>query len=1287
MLRIRELTLAGFGVYEHPTRFLIPDGPAVLWGANETGKSTFLWGIASVWFGLPQSSDPSKVGTSRFRSFSRPDDFWGELVWERDGRTYRLRRDFDRHKVCLTEESESGVIELFHGEHNPAGRSSAGTAFPDLLRQAIGLGSMETFLGTFCLTQPFVGDAAVESELQHLISGSRTARTDDVLAHLFAEIKTLTKNTGDLALVRPGTSRPTNQREEGRLEQLQGELARARLDLELGRKHLEQIHTEGLGLRETEEEAEQLRSQIAERERRLKALTRWTELQDERNKRSETVHRLEGSLDELDALDADRARLSGDGDARATLYATAPADAAERLEALERAERARLASEAQEQEHQAGRERLQGQISEVEARLSADYADVRGRRDWIDVRNRLREAVARAEQVEAEVTRLAEEAARRERDLENTEGLDRTEVTAGRANATVLLEAHDRVTRIETKLAALRKQAVERSTLEDAGRRALLQEAFELEQESKEQEALVREKRAAVVLAKDLLAEAEERRVRRDADATLVVPPPTAEPEPADLEPEPTPTIASWPSPEAPAGPPAGALPVLALLLGAAATLVLAFGIGLSLPTAIGIGLAVAAASYLVLGRIGTKPRAKAAPSAAPSLTPGERLRRRLEETRSEITSPAPEVEDPEALARLRSALEEAETQLSLALAREAETAERLAEIRSELGELAGTTAAELARLEERWKLLDEQIEALQAERAEILEERFGTNDDHDWHRTPVSETTEALEALLLLPGGPSPEDHPTLDDLLAWLTRLDEADWDAFQDAQTAREDAVAELRDVQRRLRHAEERRPDRREIAELEARFQPFSLETDPKWLLSHQEECEELERQLARLQSQLEAMGPAARPVRDRDLATELWNALALDWPALRGPAMDRRLDEPLHEWTVRARRQLAEVHDQTVRTASIDEAAPRILRSAGVRSREELTARLAAERSALGLAVRDLETLERTEIALADERALDGTDRATQLARRRSTEIDALEQDREALDRVETALRERLRERATLEGREIPNLATLELRIRTLDHELEETRFRCDALTQAYRWAEEATGSFQSTYRESLGERIDQHFARLTGVTARRVELGETFALRVRDPQGRLLEPEQLSQGARDQLLLAMRLGMADLLSDAVPLPFLFDDPFVHFDEGRLTQLRGGLEALGTDRQWILLTHRKEMSRWADPVFTDGTLEDVPHTATVGAPHRPAQAVAAAPALIRLVEADPVAAAGPVSQGPASAGADPEADTGTEAEPRRARRSPGRKDDPPPASGSRQGKLFDLWGRS
>ena len=80
--------------------------------------------------------------------------------------------------------------------------------------------------------------------------------------------------------------------------------------------------------------------------------------------------------------------------------------------------------------------------------------------------------------------------------------------------------------------------------------------------------------------------------------------------------------------------------------------------------------------------------------------------------------------------------------------------------------------------------------------------------------------------------------------------------------------------------------------------------------------------------------------------------------------------------------------------------------------------------------------------------------------------------------------------------------------------------------------------------------------------------------------------GRPLSPGEVDRHYRS---LAVRLAVADLLTDVVPLPLFFDDSFVHYDEGRLGNLRKTLDVLAKERQWILLTHREDLGAWAEPV--------------------------------------------------------------------------------------------------
>lgn len=47
-----------------------------------------------------------------------------------------------------------------------------------------------------------------------------------------------------------------------------------------------------------------------------------------------------------------------------------------------------------------------------------------------------------------------------------------------------------------------------------------------------------------------------------------------------------------------------------------------------------------------------------------------------------------------------------------------------------------------------------------------------------------------------------------------------------------------------------------------------------------------------------------------------------------------------------------------------------------------------------------------------------------------------------------------------------------------------------------------------------------------------------------------------VSPEELSQGARDQIYFAVRLSIVELLGGHDPQPLILDDPFVHFDDER-----------------------------------------------------------------------------------------------------------------------------------
>jgi DNA repair exonuclease SbcCD ATPase subunit len=68
-----------------------------------------------------------------------------------------------------------------------------------------------------------------------------------------------------------------------------------------------------------------------------------------------------------------------------------------------------------------------------------------------------------------------------------------------------------------------------------------------------------------------------------------------------------------------------------------------------------------------------------------------------------------------------------------------------------------------------------------------------------------------------------------------------------------------------------------------------------------------------------------------------------------------------------------------------------------------------------------------------------------------------------------------------------------------------------------------------------------------------------------------------IDPALLSQGTRDQIYFALRIGLVELLGGSEPLPLFLDDPFVHFDPDRKAQALDIIRTLAERHQVLLFT--------------------------------------------------------------------------------------------------------------
>lgn len=138
-----------------------------------------------------------------------------------------------------------------------------------------------------------------------------------------------------------------------------------------------------------------------------------------------------------------------------------------------------------------------------------------------------------------------------------------------------------------------------------------------------------------------------------------------------------------------------------------------------------------------------------------------------------------------------------------------------------------------------------------------------------------------------------------------------------------------------------------------------------------------------------------------------------------------------------------------------------------------------------------------------------------------------------------------------------------------------------------------RWSIER---FRESKQGPMLARASEVFERLTQGAFNRLVVdyeSEPLKLSGQRATAELVDIEGLSEGTRDQLYLALRLAALELhLEQTVPLPFIADDLFINYDDGRA---RAGLEALAKlsgMTQVIFLSHHAHLVPVAQSVFGD-----------------------------------------------------------------------------------------------
>ena len=152
-------------------------------------------------------------------------------------------------------------------------------------------------------------------------------------------------------------------------------------------------------------------------------------------------------------------------------------------------------------------------------------------------------------------------------------------------------------------------------------------------------------------------------------------------------------------------------------------------------------------------------------------------------------------------------------------------------------------------------------------------------------------------------------------------------------------------------------------------------------------------------------------------------------------------------------------------------------------------------------------------------------------------------------------------------------------AELESALALKREKLAEAREEYEAIALAAETLEHANTTLQNRFSPELGKRAAAYFSALTGGKYDAVALDRSFrALTTESGDSAAHDAALLSQGASDQLYLALRLAICDMvLPEDKHVPLVLDDALINFDDARCrAALELLLRASGT-RQIILLT--------------------------------------------------------------------------------------------------------------
>ena len=153
---------------------------------------------------------------------------------------------------------------------------------------------------------------------------------------------------------------------------------------------------------------------------------------------------------------------------------------------------------------------------------------------------------------------------------------------------------------------------------------------------------------------------------------------------------------------------------------------------------------------------------------------------------------------------------------------------------------------------------------------------------------------------------------------------------------------------------------------------------------------------------------------------------------------------------------------------------------------------------------------------------------------------------------------------------------------LRFRLRELEEQHTLLQEEYDAVALAMEVLDEANTTLQNRFSPALGSRAAEIFRQLTAGRYEKVLLSRDFSLETEEGTDSAARSVQLlSQGAADQLYLAVRLAICDMvLPEDKTVPLILDDALLSFDDTRLHAALDYLAEISKTRQILLFSCQK-----------------------------------------------------------------------------------------------------------